>query len=75
MNPVYRFLYMNMNYHIEHHMFPTVPYFALPKLHEAIKSQMPRPYSGIIDVYSEIIPGLIRQSRDRNYYVAREVPA
>ena len=75
MNSVYRFLYMNMNYHIEHHMFPTVPYFALPTLHEAIKSQMPRPYSGIIDVYEEIIPGLVRQSRDRNYYVAREVPA
>src|SRR5882757_4749145 len=75
MNPVYRFLYMNMNYHIEHHMFPTVPYFSLPELHESIKSQMPRPYAGIIDVYKEIVPGLIRQSRDRNYYVVRGVPA
>ena len=26
MNPVSRFLYLNMNYHVEHHMFPMVPY-------------------------------------------------
>ena len=25
MNPVFRFLYLNMNYHVEHHMFPSVP--------------------------------------------------
>ena len=23
MNPVLRFLYLNMNYHLEHHLFPT----------------------------------------------------
>jgi len=27
-----RFLYWNMNYHVEHHMFPLVPYHNLPKL-------------------------------------------
>ncbi|HCI00564.1 MAG TPA: fatty acid desaturase, partial [Alphaproteobacteria bacterium] len=37
MNPVLRFVYMNMNYHIEHHMFPMVPFYALPRLHEAIR--------------------------------------
>ena len=25
MNPIHRFLYWNMNYHVEHHMFPLVP--------------------------------------------------
>ena len=30
MNPVFRFIYWNMNYHVEHHMFPMVPYHALP---------------------------------------------
>ena len=34
MNPVLRFIYWNMNYHIEHHMFPMVPYHPLPELHE-----------------------------------------
>jgi fatty acid desaturase len=75
MNPVYRFLYLNMNYHIEHHMFPMVPYHALPRLHVAVKDQLPRTYSGVIEAYREIIPALIRQSRDPDYYVRREIPA
>ena len=30
MNVINRFLYWNMNYHVEHHMFPMVPYHRLP---------------------------------------------
>lgn len=30
MNPFFRFVYSNMNYHVEHHMFPMVPFHALP---------------------------------------------
>ena len=41
MNPIFRFLYWNMNYHVEHHMFPLIPYHALPKLHEEIKARLP----------------------------------
>jgi fatty acid desaturase len=26
---VNRFLYWNMNYHVEHHMFPMVPYYRI----------------------------------------------
>ncbi len=43
MNPVFRFLYLNMNYHVEHHMFPSVPYYNLPALHEEIKAYLPPP--------------------------------
>jgi fatty acid desaturase len=75
MNPLFRFLYFNMNYHLEHHLYPMVPYHALPKLHEALKDQLPRTYNGMIDVYREIIPALWRQSRDPNYFVKREPPA
>lgn len=28
---------LNFNYHIEHHMFPDVPWYHLPKLHQEIK--------------------------------------
>ena len=35
------FLYWNMQYHIEHHMFPAVPFFNLPKLHRLIESDLP----------------------------------
>ena len=43
MNPINRFFYWNMNYHVEHHMFPLVPYHALPRLHAVVKEDCPRP--------------------------------
>jgi fatty acid desaturase len=75
MNPVFRFLYLNMNYHVEHHMFPMVPYHALPRLHEAVKDDMPPPYTSTIAAYAEIIPALARQRRDPSYHVERPMPA
>jgi fatty acid desaturase len=74
LNPVSRFIYWNMNYHVEHHMFPMVPYHALPALHEELKGDLPRPYNGIIETYREIIPTLLRQLKDPNYFVRRELP-
>ncbi len=75
MNPIHRYLYWNMNYHVEHHMFPLVPFHALPKLHELVKADMPVPYDGLIEAYREIIPALLRQSKDPDYYVKRQLPA
>ena len=75
MNPVFRFLYWNMNYHVEHHMFPMVPFHALPKLHEAIKDDCPAPYNGMLVTYLEIIPALIRQVKDPTYFVKRSLPS
>ena len=40
-NPLVRFLYWNMNYHIEHHMYAAVPFHQLPKFHEALKKDLP----------------------------------
>ncbi len=74
MNPISRFIYWNMNYHVEHHMFPMVPYHALPALHEVIKDACPAPYPGISAAYREIIPALLKQRRDPNYHVRRELP-
>jgi fatty acid desaturase len=75
MNPILRFIYWNMNYHIEHHMFPMVPYHALPDLHEEIKAICPPPYRSCFAAYREIIPALLRQARDPGYYVERHIPA
>ncbi|WEX75249.1 fatty acid desaturase family protein [Sinorhizobium numidicum] len=75
MNPIFRFLYWNMNYHVEHHMFPMVPYHRLPELHEVMKADMPKPYASTIEAYREIIPALLRQIKDPEYYVKRELPA
>jgi fatty acid desaturase len=76
MNPVFRFLYWNMNYHVEHHMFPMVPYHALPKLHEVIKHDTPVPCASTIEAYfDEIIPALFKQQRDPTYTVRRPLPS
>ncbi len=74
MNRVNRFLYWNMNYHVEHHMFPLVPYYNLPKLHEQIKQDCPTPYAGIIDTFKEIIPTIKQQLKDPEFYVKRQLP-
>ena len=74
MNPILRFLYWEMNYHVEHHMFPMVPYYSLGKLHQELKADMPPPYNGLWEVYREIIPTLLRQVKDPAYYVKRPLP-
>jgi fatty acid desaturase len=74
MNPISRFIYWNMNYHIEHHMFPMVPYHALPRLHELIKNDLPAPNTSIMDGYREIILSLRRQRGDPEYYLRHELP-
>jgi MocE subfamily Rieske [2Fe-2S] domain protein len=74
MNPINRFLYLNMNYHVEHHMFPLVPYHNLPRLHEVVKADMPTPYRGLFHAWSEIIPAVLRQVKDPGYFVKRQLP-
>ena len=74
MNPIARFLYLNMNYHVEHHMFPMIPYYNLPALHEEMKDDTPKPYTGFWDAYSEIVPTVLRQVKEPGYYAKRELP-
>ncbi len=74
MNPVFRFLYWNMNYHVEHHMFPMVPYHALPRLHAELRHDMPAPCSSLVAAYREILPAMRRQLRDPSYHIRRELP-
>src|SRR4029079_7207062 len=74
MNPVSRFIYWNMNYHVEHHMFPMVPYHALPRLHALIKDDLPAPNRSILDGYREMIPAFLRQLRYEDYFIKRELP-
>ena len=74
MNPINRFLYLNMNYHVEHHMFPLVPYHNLPKLHALVKADMPTPYNGLLEAHREILTTILRQVKDPAYHVKRKLP-
>jgi MocE subfamily Rieske [2Fe-2S] domain protein len=74
LDPVHRYLYWNMNYHVDHHMFPLVPYHALPRLHELIKDDCPEPYTGLINAWREILPTILRQAKDPAFHVKRRLP-
>jgi fatty acid desaturase len=74
MNPVSRFLYWNMNYHVEHHMFPMVPYYNLPALHALIKHDLPAPNTSLWDAYREMIPAVWRQRTNPDHYLRRALP-
>ena len=74
MNRINRFMYLNMNYHLEHHIFPTVPYHALPKLHAAVADQLPTPHRSIWHAIREILPTLSRQRNDQSVVLARVLP-
>jgi beta-carotene hydroxylase len=36
-HPWFTFLYHNVNYHLEHHMYPSVPFYNLPKVHAFLR--------------------------------------
>ena len=74
MNPVSRFLYLNMNYHIEHHMFTMVPYYRLPELHDLLRSDLPPPDPSIFAAYRRLIPVLWRQLRDEAAVIIPDLP-
>eukprot|EP01130_Rhizamoeba_saxonica_P002658 TRINITY_DN1241_c0_g1_i1.p1 TRINITY_DN1241_c0_g1~~TRINITY_DN1241_c0_g1_i1.p1 ORF type:complete len:298 (-),score=29.85 TRINITY_DN1241_c0_g1_i1:36-929(-) len=67
LNPVVRFLYWQMNYHIEHHMYAGVPCYNLHKLHAYIQHDLPPTPNGLIDTWFEIIGIKYRQTQEPRY--------
>lgn len=49
------FYYWNMQYHLEHHMYPAVPFFNLGKLREAIKDDLPPAPHGLVNTWKEML--------------------
>ncbi|HEV2328657.1 MAG TPA: fatty acid desaturase [Verrucomicrobiae bacterium] len=74
MNVINRYLYWNMNYHVEHHMFPLVPYQNLPRLHEIVRPDMSPAYKNLWVAWREIVPAVLRQVKDPAYFVKRKLP-
>lgn len=75
MNPVSRFIYWNMNYHVEHHMFPLVPYYRLPELHRVCAWDFPEPCHSFAEGYAEMLPALWHQRKDPDFHLRRPLPA
>ncbi len=74
LNPFLSYLYMHMEYHIEHHIFPTIPFHALARFRSVVDSQMPRPCTSLWDAFREVVPVLWKQRKDAGFYIHRELP-
>lgn len=74
MNPVFRFLYLNMNYHVEHHLMPSVPYRSLPALHDEIRDQLAPAKPNVPAAYREIFRAISEQHRDPTWEIPLEIP-
>ena len=69
-----RFIYWNMNYHVEHHMYASVPFYHLPKLRKAIEFDLPVAPKGLVATWREIFDAMKRQRVDPGYFVTPELP-
>jgi fatty acid desaturase len=74
LNPFVRFLYFQMNYHTEHHMYAAVPCYNLAKLRAAVDHEMPAMSGGLLPAWREIIGILRRQEKDPGYQHVFELP-
>jgi fatty acid desaturase len=72
--PVTRLLHWNMNFHVEHHMYPTVPFHALSRLHGLIGPACPPPYRSTLSAWREMLPVFVEQRRRPEYFVLRPLP-
>ena len=68
------FLYWNMQYHVEHHMFPAVPFYNLPRLREAIAHDLPPAPHGLRATWKELLPVMQRQRKDPTYVFVPVLP-
>ena len=74
LNPFSEFLYWRMNWHLEHHMFSSIPCYNLKKLHKAVAHDMPRPRT-LIGAWREMRDTWRKQQEDPSYQFDTPVPA
>ena len=74
MNPLMDWMTLHMQYHVEHHLYPTVPFWQLKKLHGRVKDQLPPPYRSLTAVFAEMIPELLRELKNPASGIRRPLP-
>jgi fatty acid desaturase len=60
-NWVGRFLGCDMNRHVEHHLYPKVPFHALYDLEKVLGDQLPKPARNIVAVNLDVLVGVLRR--------------
>jgi fatty acid desaturase len=58
--PVSRFFMCNENFHLEHHLYPGVPWYHLPRLHAALRDELARSEAPYIPTYLRFVADFVR---------------
>lgn len=61
-SPVVAFFMCNENLHLEHHLYPRVPWYHLPKLHRRLDAELRAQHAVFIPSYSSFVRGFARAS-------------
>lgn len=59
-NPIFSFLNINLNYHLEHHLYPGMPWYNLPKLHNLFMDEYQAAGSSIYSSYLSFLRDAFR---------------
>lgn len=60
-----KFLYWNMPYHVEHHLYASVPFYKLPKFHKLIKPHTDELEPSILAVHLEILKQIWNNKKNK----------
>ena len=69
------FYYWNMQYHVEHHMFPAVPFYNLPKLRRVLEEDLPAAPHGLWATWKEILEIHRKTKQDPQYRYVPSLPS
>ena len=64
-----------MQYHLEHHMFPAVPFYNLPKLRKVIEHDLPPAPHGLWATWKGLLEIHRQQQTNPNYAFVPALPA
>ncbi len=74
-NPLIGYLYWNMNYHTEHHMYAAVPFYNLRKLRAVLEKDMPPAHKGFLSCLRFLYGIKARQKKEPGYIYRPEFPS
>ncbi|MCG3119479.1 MAG: hypothetical protein ALAOOOJD_01888 [bacterium] len=61
-NKFVRFMLCNANYHLEHHLFPGMPWYNLPKVHQLLQPEYQRAGASVYASYTKFYIDFFRSS-------------